>query len=96
MMDEIHARGPGRWLMIAALLVLVITAAVNSALLLHLVTDRDDMRARNAPKATLPCAALPVRLVHEDPQCADKLLQTMNVTNVHILAANTTGHVWSR
>jgi len=33
----------------------------------------------------LPCAALPTRLIMEDPICAQKLLTVMNVTNVHIL-----------
>ena len=36
-------------------------------------------------KTSLPCAAIPTRYVLEYPECADKLLRAMNVTNVRIL-----------
>ena len=37
-------------------------------------------------KASLPCAAIPTRYVMEYPECADRLLRAMNVTNVRILS----------
>ena len=44
---------------------------------------------RTAPstpaKPSLPCAAIPTRYVLEYPECADRLLRAMNVTNVRIL-----------
>ena len=36
-------------------------------------------------KPSLPCAAIPTRYVLEYPECADRLLRAMNVTNVRIL-----------
>ena len=33
-------------------------------------------------KPSLPCAAIPTRFVMEYPECADRLLQAMNVSNV--------------
>jgi hypothetical protein len=36
-------------------------------------------------KGSLPCGAVPTRFVIEEPECADRLLRSMNVTNVHIL-----------
>jgi hypothetical protein len=46
---------------------------------------------QHASRATFadspPCAALPVRFVHEEPACADKLLRAMNISNVHITQA---------
>ena len=37
----------------------------------------------------LPCQAIPIRYVMEYPECADKLLQAMNVTNVRIRPVET-------
>ena len=34
--------------------------------------------------ASPPCAAIPRRFVMDHPECADKLLRSMNVTNVRI------------
>ena len=39
---------------------------------------------RSAPPASLPCAAVPTRLILDDPICAQRLLQSMNVTNVRV------------
>lgn len=33
---------------------------------------------------SLPCEAIPVRFVQESPACAQRLLDAMNVTNVHV------------
>ena len=37
--------------------------------------------------ASLPCAAIPTRFVMEHPDCADKLIRSMNVTNVRVRSA---------
>jgi len=37
---------------------------------------------------SLPCEAVPVRFVLDEPECADKLLRAMNVTNVRVVARN--------
>ena len=34
---------------------------------------------------SLPCAAVPTKYIYEEPECADKLLKAMNVTNVRVL-----------
>ena len=39
------------------------------------------------PRESLPCQAVPIRFVIDEPECADKLLRSMNVTNVHVLPA---------
>jgi hypothetical protein len=38
-------------------------------------------------RGPLPCRAVPTQFVIEEPECADKLLKSMNVTNVYILPA---------
>ena len=37
---------------------------------------------------TSRCTAIPVKLILEDPECADKLLRAMNVTNVRVERAD--------
>jgi hypothetical protein len=34
---------------------------------------------------SLPCQAIPLRYVEDEPVCADKLLHAMNITTSHIL-----------
>ena len=42
--------------------------------------------ASHEPGCTcLPLPSLPLRLIHEDPRCAQKIIEVMNVTNVRIL-----------
>ena len=36
-------------------------------------------------RRSLPCQAIPIRFVIEEPECANTLLRSMNVTNVHIM-----------
>ena len=44
-------------------------------------------RSRQEAGPSLPCAAIPTRFVMEHPDCADKLLRSMNVTNVRVRSA---------
>ena len=41
-------------------------------------------RSSQSCDASLPCAAIPTRFVMEHPDCADKLIRAMNVTNVRV------------
>ena len=41
-------------------------------------------RSKQEAGPSLPCAAIPTRFVMEHPDCADKLLMSMNVTNVRV------------
>lgn len=34
----------------------------------------------------LPCAAIPTRFVSEQPDCVNRLLEAMNVTNLHVVS----------
>ena len=75
----------------------VVIMALLSLILIGLVVDII-ITVRTVPgesaKQSLPCAAIPTRYVLEYPECADKLLRAMNVTNVRILSrGNTSGLV---
>lgn len=37
---------------------------------------------------SLPCAALPLKFIEQEPRCVNELLIAMNVTNVHIYPGN--------
>ena len=64
-------------LLIVLLLLVLVGATANV-----LVTLKS--RSSQSCSAALPCAAIPTRFVMEHPDCADKLLRSMNVTKVRI------------
>jgi hypothetical protein len=66
---------------ICILVLLVINIVMTAKLLMNIQksqsgTGQGDM---------LPCRALPTQFVIEEPDCADRLLKLMNITNVHIM-----------
>ena len=74
-----------------ALAVILCGVAANVALTLHVQsecttlqdeTPKDDQVRRPA----LPCAAIPTRFVSEQPDCVNRLLEAMNVTNLRIVS----------
>ena len=68
------------------LLFLIILSLVNFMMTLWLL--RQDSEPTPPPPTAPYCQAIPTRLILEDPQCADKLLRVMNVTNVRVLPKN--------
>ena len=77
-----------RWIVLLLLLVLSSLVA-NIVMTVKLFSKVDDVAVCLNKKA-LPCAAIPTRYILQEPECADKLLKAMNVTNVHILSWNAT------
>ena len=45
---------------------------------------QQEHEATNRSTKVLYLPALPIRFVHENPECTNKLLDAMNITNVHI------------
>jgi len=76
--------------MVCVLVLLVVNLFVTARLFLDAKKSPLVLRAREP----LPCRAVPTRFVMEEPECADKLLRSMNVTNVRILPAATSNTVW--
>ena len=79
------AHGFGHTAVIALLILLLGVSGAHLAITL---------RTRPMPNLTcppvivprsLPCQAIPLRYVEDEPVCADKLLHAMNITNSHIL-----------
>lgn len=68
------------------LVLVVLLVAANLVLTLGLRRDIAKL-AQTAPKrADLPCAAIPTRFVAEEPACAQRLIESMNITNVRVVA----------
>ena len=66
---------------------LLCVSAINVALTLRLHSI-EICRFPRAVRGPLPCAALPTEYIMQYPECADHLLQAMNVTNVRIRRFN--------
>ena len=64
---------------------ILIGVVVDVAINLQLAETIAIMRDGVCAKASLPCASIPTRFVLEQPECAQKLLEAMNVTNVRVL-----------
>ncbi|MBN2447741.1 MAG: hypothetical protein JXO22_13490 [Phycisphaerae bacterium] len=75
-----------RWTLVALLLLILTALAVNWALLLQISQDAAHLPDEGTRVGGLPCAALPTRFVLGEPECAQKLLEAMNVTNVQVLS----------
>ena len=69
-----------RWHIVLLILLLVIMT-VNIV-----ITIRS--HSNDACVPSLPCSAIPTRFVLEHPDCADKLIKALNLTNVHIVTRN--------
>ena len=70
---------------ITILLVLVLIGIVADICLTVYFGKADLERGPRTGRTDLPCPAIPTKLILEDPECADKLVRAMNVTNVRIL-----------
>lgn len=72
-------------MMSCVLVLLTVNLFMTSTLFLNVKESPSTVHARDP----LPCGAIPTRFVMEEPECADKLLRSMNVTNVRILSPKT-------
>ena len=77
------------------LILLILVGLIANSIMMVKMSKRIETLALCIEKKSLACAAIPTRYVMEEPECADKLLRAMNVTNVHILPRNATvGGMW--
>lgn len=67
----------------------MIGLVLNLTLNLQLAAQTDELRELMETRRSLPCEAIPIRFVLDDPVCADKLLRAMNVSNVRVLPRGT-------
>lgn len=72
---------------VVLVLVVVCLDLAATAVTAFWLIGQEQHASRAALANSLPCAAIPVRFVHEEPVCADKLLRAMNISNVRITQA---------
>ena len=78
------------WQMI--LVICVVGLLVTNVLVIaKLALGLERLKSCQHKRESLPCQAVPTRFVIEEPDCANKLLRSMNVTNVRILPADALG-----
>lgn len=70
------------WLGLVILSVLIL----NVFYTIRLSTELKIKIAEVQRDKSLPCAAIPTRYILQEPECANKLLRAMNVTNVRVVA----------
>lgn len=64
----------------------VLLLAANILLTVRIVLGLE--RLKPCQRESLPCQAVPIRFVMDEPECVDKLLRSMNVSNIHIVPAD--------
>lgn len=65
---------------------LVLALLILTIGLIHfpIINKADESLAESSPKSVLYLPALPMHFVYENPECTNKLLKAMNITNVRI------------
>ena len=58
---------------------------VNLLIAMKLASKIDQIQSCPQKRKSLPCEAIPIKFAVQEPQCANKLLRAMNVTNVNFL-----------
>lgn len=67
-------------------MVLVLLLVVANLLLTLRLQRQLTLMDHALPKGPdLPCAAIPTRFVAQEPVCAQKLIESMNITNVRVV-----------
>ena len=83
------------WQMI--LMVCIIGLSVTNILLvMKIAFGLERLQSCQHSRGSLPCQAITTRFVMEEPECANKLLRSMNVTNVHIFPFNASSSMWDK
>jgi hypothetical protein len=66
---------------------LLVQVVINVIMMIRLAVDVRASASRILKESTLPCGAVPTRFIREEPECAGKLLRSVNVANVRILSS---------
>jgi hypothetical protein len=74
---------------------IIVLLVVNVLVTLKLRIDIQECQLSSQKREPLPCGAVPTRFVIEEAECANKLLKSMNVTNVRILPAAASDSIWN-
>ena len=79
-----HLSRPIHMAVAAVTIALVALVAGNVFLSIKIMSALTEFSSLRQRDTSLPCPAIPTRLILEDPACAQKLLNAMNVTSVRV------------
>jgi len=74
------------WVLILVFSVLTLEVALNVQLTMELAQRIDALPKQPIFQPNLPCSSIPTRFVLAEPVCAQKLIESMNVTNVRVVS----------
>ena len=75
---------------ISLLVVIVVLLTTNMSMTLLLLSRPMTQVQCPVKSKSLPCEAIPIKFALDHPDCANRLLEAMNVTNVKVLPRNST------
>ena len=75
-----------QWLSVALLSMMVVAFGANMQVMMKIDKKVNQLTSCRLSRSTIPLASIPMRLITEDPICAQKLLEVMNVSNVQVLS----------
>jgi len=79
------------WQIVLTICIIVLLA--NSVLMAISLVDIKKLLRSSVQDDPLPCKAIPVQFVIEEPDCANKLLESMNIHNFYIMPAEDFDHL---
>ncbi len=56
---------------------------INLLITMRFASKIDQVQSCSQKRKSLPCEAIPIKFAIEEPQCANRLLRAMNITNVN-------------
>jgi len=76
------------------ILCILVLLMINVVMTMKLSMNIQKSQPGSVQREPLSCEAIPVRFVIEEPECTNRLLRSMNITNVSILPAAASNSVW--
>jgi len=73
------------WVGVVMLFLMFVLIVSNLRMSFEVRRQLDSLAEQRLGKTCLPLPSIPLRLIHEDPACAQRVLEAMNVTNVRVL-----------
>jgi hypothetical protein len=84
-MSRHAAGGPGVLIVVGLLVLLLVVSVIDMIISVRTKAALNTTCPPVIVPRTLPCEAIPLRYIEDEPVCADKLLHAMNITSSHIL-----------
>ncbi len=74
------------WLFVVLLGIAVVILIADLQASMKAAARIEQLASREQGCTCLPLPSLPLQLIHEDPRCAQRIIEMMDVTNVRVVA----------